>query len=80
MATSEQIDLFSSFAKQLSEKEGAELPLAAIFDRWLLENNKEQDLQAIQAADEDYNRGERGRPVAEFLQEFNAASKANQSQ
>jgi len=65
MATSEQIDLFSSFAKQLSEQEGTELPLDAIFDRWHLEANKDQDLLAIQASDNDYNRGERGRPVAE---------------
>ncbi len=79
MATTEQIEQFSRFAKQLSEEEGTELPLAAIFDRWHAEATKDQDLLAIQASAKDFDNGERGRPVEEFLQEFDAARRADKS-
>ena len=70
MATAKQIEKFSRFAKQLSDQEGLELPLDVIFERWHAEVHKDDDLLAIRASDRDYNNGERGRPVAEFLQEF----------
>ena len=57
MATSEQIDAFIRFAKQISEQEGADLPLDAIFDRWHEEAYREEDLHAIQASAHDYEHG-----------------------
>ena len=79
MASIEQIEQFSRFAKQLSEEEGMEIPLDAIFDRWHAEAYKDADLLAIQASDRDYQNGERGRPVEEFLQEFDASRAADKS-
>jgi len=79
MATAEQIDKFSRFAKQLSDEEGAELPLEVIFDRWHAEVYRDVDLLAIQASDRDYQNGERGRPVADFLQEFDASRTVDKS-
>ena len=79
MATTEQIDKFSRFAKQLSDSEGAELPLEVIFDRWHAEVYQDDDLLAIQASDKDFQNGERGRPVADFFQEFDATRAADES-
>jgi len=70
MASSEQIEQFNLFAKQLSVGEGLGIPLDVIFDRWHTESHEDQDILAIQASDRDYERGERGRPVAE--QDFDA--------
>jgi len=72
MATIEQIDQFTRFAKQLVEKEGAELPLDAIFDRWHEETFRDEDLLRIQASVNDYDQGERGQPAKEVLAEFRA--------
>jgi len=72
MATSEQIDAFSRFAKLLSEQQGDELPLDAIFDRWHEEAHRDEDLLRIQASMRDYERGERGQPAEEVLAEFRA--------
>lgn len=77
MATTEQIENFSRFATQLSQVEGVDLPLHVIFDRWHAEKHKENDLLAIQASDRDYQNGERGRSVGEFLQDFDATRAAN---
>ena len=80
MATSEQIEKFSRFAKRISDEEGVEIPLTAIFDRWHAEVYQDEDLLAIQASHRDYERGERGQPAEKFLQEFDVqlAEKNNQ--
>ena len=72
MTTTEQIEDFIRFAKRISNEEGAEVPLVVIFDRWHTELYKDQDLLSIQASHRDFEQGERGRPIAEFLQEFDA--------
>jgi len=72
MATIEQIDEFTRFAKQLVEKEGSELPLNAIFDRWHEEAFRDEDLLRIQSSVNDYEKGERGQPANEVLAEFRA--------
>ena len=72
MATIEPIDEFTRFAKQLVEKEGTELPLDAIFDRWQEEAFRDEDLLRIQASVNDYDKGERGQPANEVLAEFRA--------
>ncbi len=70
MTTLEQIEQFSLFAKQLVEKEGAELPLDVIFDRWHEEAFQVEDLLRIQAAVQDYENGNRGQPADVVLAEF----------
>jgi len=80
MATFEQIEAFSHFAKQLSEKEGLELPLEVIFDRWHEEAFRDEDLLRIQASVGDFENGERGRPVEEFLAEFESKRSAGKSE
>ena len=70
MATTDQIDEFSRFAKQLSEQEGKEIPLDIIFDRWHEEAFRDKDLLRIQASVRDYENGERGQPAEEVLAEF----------
>lgn len=70
MTTIEQIDDFSQFAKQIIEQEGDDLPLDVIFDRWHRKAFPQEDLLRIQESVSDYESGERGRPVDEFLSEF----------
>jgi len=79
MASIKQIDEFTRFAKQLVEKEGIELPLDAIFDRWHEEAFRDEDLLRIQVSVNDYENGNRGRPVEEFLAEFDAQQSADNS-
>jgi len=79
MATSEQIEKFSRFAIEISEEEGTELPLDVIFDRWHAAAYKDEDLLAIQASDRDYQNGNRGRPVTEFLQDFDVSRRTDKS-
>lgn len=79
MATIQQIENFSRFAMQLSDEEGSEIPLDVIFQRWHAEVHKDDDLLALQASDRDYSNGERGRPVAEFLKEFDETRNVDKS-
>ncbi len=79
MATIDQIEDFSRFAKQLSEKEGKELPLDVIFDRWHEEAFRDEDLLMIQASVRDYENGERGQPAEEVLAEFRAERTAGKN-
>ncbi len=79
MATIDQIEEFSRFAKQLSEKEGKELPLDVIFDRWHEEAFQDEDLLRIQASVRDYENGERGQPAEEVLTEFRAERAAGKN-
>jgi len=74
MATIEQIDEFSRFAKHLVEQESAERPLEAIFDRWHEEAFRDEDLLRVQASVEDYDKVERGQTAEEVLAEFRAES------
>ncbi|QDS97293.1 hypothetical protein HG15A2_05540 [Adhaeretor mobilis] len=76
----QQLDEFSRFAKQLVEREGEQLPLDAIFDRWHQEAFRDDDLARIQASAEDYGQGERGVPLDTFLAEFDARRISEQNQ
>jgi len=70
MGTIEQIEEFTRFAKLLVEKEGAGIPLEAIFDRWHEEAFRDEDLLRIQASVDDFNNGERGELAEEILANF----------
>lgn len=78
MTTIQQIEDFSRFAKQLVE-EGNELPLDAIFDRWHEEAFREEDLVRVQESVNDFKNGERGRPIEQFLAEFDSRQRADKS-
>lgn len=80
MTTIEQLNDFSRYAKQIVEQEGKELPLDVIFDRWHRESFAEEDLRRIQASASDYEAGERGRPVDEFLSEFKTKQDLDKNQ
>ena len=79
MTTIEQIDEFTRFAKQLVEKEGNELPLDAIFDRWHEEAFRDEDVLRIQASVNDYDNGERGQVAEDVLAEFRAERAAGKN-
>lgn len=70
MTTLEQLDDFARFAKAVVEKEGAELPLEVVFQRWNQGAWSEEDLVRIQASVRDYQNGERGEPLEDFLARF----------
>lgn len=71
MATSEQINDFTAFAKTLSRQEGGEsLSINDIYERWWEQQHADEDLAAIQEAATAYENGERGRPAEEVLADF----------
>jgi len=80
MTTMQQLDEFSRFAKQLVEREGEQLPLDAVFDRWHQEAFRQDDLARIRASVKDYERGERGIALDKYLSEFDARSATEKNQ
>lgn len=72
MATIEQIEDFTSFAKTISKGEGKRISLDAIYDRWWQKHHQDEDLLAICEADAEYQSGERGELAREELATFRA--------
>ncbi len=70
MATIEQIENFTLFAKSVSQAEGESIPLAQIYDRWWQEQHQDEDLLAIREAHAEYQKGERGELAREELTAF----------
>lgn len=70
MTTTQQLFEFSRFTQQLVAEEGESLSLAAIFDRWHQQAYQDEDLTRIRASVNDFENGERGRPLENFLCEF----------
>jgi len=79
MSTIEQISAFTKFALSVSEQEGPELSLDAIYDRWRDGLHRDEDAKAILAAARDYENGERGELVEDVLVEFRAEREASQA-
>jgi len=77
MATIEQIEDFSRFAKAVIEEEGVELSLEDLIGRWQCKTSASDDLLAIQASVDDYERGERGQFAGEVLAEFRSQRSAD---
>lgn len=74
MATSDQIEAFTAFARQLFLKEGGEqVSLDDIYDQWCQRRNRNDDLRAIREAHAQYESDERGRPAEVVLAEFRAS-------
>jgi hypothetical protein len=72
MATIEQIQDFSHFIQTLPEGERDTLSMDEIYERWREHAFRHDDLLAVKAFLRDFENGERGRPVTEFLEEFDA--------
>ena len=74
ITTVQLLDQFRQFALQRLSNEGKELSLDELYDEWRTQNptneEVEQDTRAVAASLRDFDRGERGRPVGQFLAEF----------
>lgn len=70
MATIDQFDDLYRFAKAIPPQEFTKLSVDEIYDRWREDKVFDEDTHAIQEALDSYDRGERGRPVEEFLADF----------
>lgn len=67
MTTLQQIDDFANFARQLAEAEGEHVPMDDLYDRWREQAYRDEDRAAVLASIRDFENGDRGRPVQEFL-------------
>ena len=72
MATIEQIQDLSHFIQRLPQRERDALSMDDIYQRWREQAFREEDLLAVKASLRDFENGERGRPVTEFLEQFDA--------
>ena len=72
--TLEQLDQFRKFAEQRLSGGSAELNLVDLAAEWQFRHESNdhvmQDALAVKAALRDMEAGETGRPMSEFLQEF----------
>lgn len=71
-ATLQQLEDFVAFAKRELANGGADLSIDDLFDRWRGRTDDEVDpneVAAIEASIADYDRGERGVPVEQHLEE-----------
>lgn len=72
MATIEQIDDLYRFAKGMPADEREALSVDELYDRWRTQAVFDEDVRAIQDSLDDYNRGERGEPIDQFLSRVRA--------
>jgi len=70
MAHLDQIDDLRRFAEALPTEELEGISLDEVYDRWRAGRRAGDDELAIQDALDSFDRGERGRPVEEFLAEY----------
>ena len=61
MAITEQIRDFTTFALNVSQTEGEDIPLDVVYQRWWQERHQNEDLAAIQESHAEYEAGERGK-------------------
>lgn len=79
MATITEIQDLNQFMLSLPPGEREGLCIDAIYERWREQTLRSEDLAAIQASLQDYDNGERGRPLGDFLAEFDGERNANGS-
>jgi hypothetical protein len=75
MATIDQIQDLSHFIQTLPEVDRETLSMDEIYERWREQAFRLDDLLAVKASLRDFENGERGRPLTEFLAEFDAESR-----
>ncbi|QEG35071.1 hypothetical protein [Bythopirellula goksoeyrii] len=80
MSTIDQINDFAAFALTITKREGDDISLDVIYDRWWQERHGGEDLLAIQEAHAEYESGHRGElartELANFRAERSAGKKA----
>lgn len=71
-----QLQQFQQFALARLQSEGRDLSIDELFDQWRMTNPTSNEhaanCKAISASLNDFDRGERGTPAAEFVREFRA--------
>jgi hypothetical protein len=72
MATIEQIQDLNHFIQTLPASERNRLSMDEIYLRWREQAFRFEDRLAVKASLRDFENGERGRPVTDFLDEFDA--------
>jgi hypothetical protein len=72
MATTDQINDFTAFAKTISQQEGEDIALDEIFSRFWQERHVLEDVAAIREAHKQYESGERGVEARTELADFRA--------
>ncbi len=80
MATAEQIQDLSRFIDTLPEQDRQALSMDEIYDRWRSLAIRHEDLLAVKASLWDFDQGERGRPLEDFLAEFDAENSPSASE
>ena len=70
MATITEITDLNQFMLSLPEGEREGLTIDALYERWRELAFRSEDLLAVKASLRDFENGQRGRPFAEFLSEF----------
>ena len=73
MTATQQIENFTAFAKAITQQEGEDISLDEIFDRWWQEQHRNEDLEAIQAAEKDYENGDPCELARDVLNDLRAA-------
>jgi len=74
MTTTQQIESFTAFAKAVTQQEGEDISLDEIYDRWWEKQHRDEDFEAIKAAVQDYEQGDRGELGRDVLSELRAVS------
>jgi hypothetical protein len=72
MATLTQIHDLNQFILSIPPNERDALSIDAIYERWRDQAFRTEDMLAVKASLQDFDNGERGRPVSEFLSDFDA--------
>lgn len=77
MATIDQVNDFSAFAtNRLNGLSGASID--ELYEEWRAKAFHEIDARAVMASVRDFEAGERGRPLGEFLKDIDAERKADE--
>ncbi len=75
----QQLDQFQQFALTRLQSSRVELSIDELYDEWRRENPDPQDLErdarAIAASLRDFDQGNQGRPVEDFVREFKSTSR-----
>ena len=80
MTTSEQLADFTIFAKAITQREGEDISLDVIYERWWQQLHRDDDLAAIREAHAQFESGERGEDARAELAAFRSEKRASNTQ
>jgi len=73
-STEQELESFTSYAKERIEEGTANISIDELFDLWRAENPSDithaEDVSAVAGAIEDFKNGDRGRPAGQLSQEL----------